>query len=60
MQISNPVEITYLLLAFMFLGGILLGSFLRTCHMHRYTTVVGGAIGMLLGFALIESLPLLL
>lgn len=60
MQISNPVEITYMMLAFMFLGGILVGALLRTCHMHRYTTMVGGAVGLLLGFALIETLPMIM
>lgn len=59
MQISNPVEITYVMLAFMFLGGILVGSLLRTCHLRRYTTVLGGIVGLMLGLALIVGLPML-
>lgn len=60
MQISNPVEITYVMLAFMFLGGILVGALLRTCHLRHHATVLGGVVGLALGYALIKVLPMLL
>ena len=59
MVIDNDFEITYLLLVFALLGVILLGNLLSVLHLHtRHPTLICAALGALLGFALIEAVPL--
>lgn len=59
MIINSHFEIGYLLAAFAMLGVILIGSLLSTLHLNRWhPKLVSAAIGVLLGFALIEAVPL--
>jgi hypothetical protein len=60
MIISNDFEIGYLLIAFALLGIILIGTLLDALHMQRlHPRLIGAAVGALVGFALIEVVPLL-
>ncbi|HEX7934104.1 MAG TPA: hypothetical protein VF573_13670 [Paraburkholderia sp.] len=60
MIIGNDFEIGYLLIAFALLGIILIGTLLDTLHMQRlHPRLIGAAVGALVGFALIEAVPLL-
>ena len=59
MIISSDFEIGYLLTAFALLGLILVGSLLTALHLNRWhPKLVSATIGLLLGFALIEAVPL--
>lgn len=59
MVINNDFEIGYLLIAFALLGTILLGDLLGTLRLQRWhPKLVGAAVGALLGFALIEAVPM--
>ncbi|OLL32215.1 hypothetical protein BTH42_07110 [Burkholderia sp. SRS-W-2-2016] len=59
MVINNDLEISYLLLAFALLGIILIGGLLDRMHMQKWhPRLVGATVGMLVGFALIEAVPL--
>jgi hypothetical protein len=59
MIISSDFEIGYLLAAFAMLGVILVGSLLTALHLNRWhPKLVSATIGVLLGFALIEAVPL--
>jgi hypothetical protein len=59
MTVTSDVEIGYLLVAFALLGVILIGGLLTVLHLDRWhPRLVGAAIGALLGFALIEAVPM--
>ena len=59
MVIGNDFEIGFLLLAFALLGIILIGALLDTLKLQRlHPRLIGATVGALLGFALIEAVPL--
>lgn len=59
MVIANDFEISYLLVAFALLGVILIGGLLDTLHLRNlHPRLLGATLGALLGFALIEAVPL--
>lgn len=59
MVIDNDFEISYLLIAFALLGIILIGSLFDTMQLQKlHPRLVGATLGVLLGFALIEAVPL--
>lgn len=59
MVINNDFEISYLLVAFALLGIILIGGLLESLHLEKlHPRLVGATLGALLGFALIEAIPL--
>jgi hypothetical protein len=60
MLINSGFEITYVLVAFALLGAILIGALITALHLERWhPRLVGAAIGALLGFVLVETLPML-
>ena len=60
MLINSGFEITYILVAFALLGAILIGALITALHLERWhPRLVGAAIGALLGFDLVETLPML-
>lgn len=60
MVINSGFEIGYLLIAFALLGVILIGALLSVLHIDRWhPKLIGAVIGTLLGFALIEAVPVL-
>ncbi|WP_168788110.1 hypothetical protein [Paraburkholderia aromaticivorans] len=59
MVINNDFEISYLVVAFALLGIILIGSLLDTLQLQKlHPQLIGATLGALLGFALIEAVPL--
>ncbi|CAB3715224.1 hypothetical protein [Paraburkholderia rhynchosiae] len=59
MIIGNDFEIGFLLLAFALLGIILIGTLLDTLQLQRlHPRLIGATVGALVGFALIEAVPL--
>ncbi|WP_027802211.1 hypothetical protein [Paraburkholderia dilworthii] len=59
MVIGNDFEIGFLLLAFALLGIILIGTLLDTLKLQKlHPRLIGATVGALLGFALIEAVPL--
>jgi hypothetical protein len=58
MVINNDFEISYLLIAFALLGTILVGDLLSTRLQRWHPKLLGAAVGALLGFALIEAVPI--
>jgi hypothetical protein len=59
MVIADDFEISYLLVAFALLGVILIGSLLDTLHLQKlHPRLVGATLGALLGFALVDAVPL--
>jgi hypothetical protein len=60
MIIGNDFEIGFLLVIFALLGIILIGALLDTLHLQRlHPRLIGAMIGVLVGFALIEAVPML-
>jgi hypothetical protein len=60
MIIGSPFERAFLVLVFTLLGVVLIGNLLGALHLQRlHPNVIGAAVGALVGFALIEALPLL-
>ena len=60
MVIDNDFEIAYLLVAFALLGAILVGALIRAIHLEKWhPRLLGALVGLLLGAALIEAVPLL-
>ncbi|WP_233872946.1 hypothetical protein [Paraburkholderia adhaesiva] len=60
MLINSGFEITYVLVAFALLGAILIGALFTAMHLERlHPRLVGAALGALLGFVLIETLPMM-
>lgn len=60
MIIGNDFEIGFLLVIFALLGIILIGTLLDTLHLQRlHPRLIGAAVGVLVGFALIEAVPML-
>ncbi|BCF95340.1 hypothetical protein [Paraburkholderia sp. PGU16] len=60
MIIGNDFEIGFLLVIFALLGIILIGTVLDTLHLQRlHPRLIGAAVGVLVGFALIEAVPML-
>ncbi|MFC5427381.1 hypothetical protein ACFPTO_00920 [Paraburkholderia denitrificans] len=60
MLITSGFEITYLLVAFALLGAILIGTLITALHLERWhPRLIGAAIGVLLGYVLIEALPMM-
>jgi hypothetical protein len=60
MLINSGFEITYVLVAFALLGAILVGALITALHLERWhPRLVGAAVGALLGFVLIETMPML-
>ncbi|MCP3723699.1 hypothetical protein M3I53_11225 [Paraburkholderia sp. CNPSo 3272] len=59
MNINGSFEISFVLMAFMALGAVLIGGLLALMHMrHRYhPNLIGALIGALLCFLLLEALP---
>jgi hypothetical protein len=59
MVIGNDYEIGFLVVAFALLGIILIGTLLDTLHLQRlHPRLIGATVGALVGFALIEAVPL--
>jgi hypothetical protein len=59
MVIGNDFEIGFLLLVFALLGIILIGAAQETLHLQRLNPrLIGATVGALVGFALIEAVPL--
>ncbi|AXF18967.1 hypothetical protein PQQ88_31010 [Paraburkholderia caledonica] len=59
MIIGNDFEIGFLLVAFALLGIILIGTLLDTLHLQKlHPRLIGATVGALVGFALIEAVPL--
>jgi hypothetical protein len=59
MVIDNDFEISYLLIAFVLLGTILIGDLLNMLQLQRWhPKLVGAAVGAVLGFVLIEAVPM--
>ena len=59
MIIGNDFEIGFLLVAFALLGIILIGALLDALHLQRlHPRLIGATVGALVGFALIEAVPL--
>lgn len=57
--INNDFEIGYLLVAFALLGIILISNLFSLLHLDRWhPRLVGAAVGALLGFVLIEAVPM--
>lgn len=60
MAINNDFEIAYLLVAFALLGAILLGALISALHLDKWhPRLLGAVVGALVGFALIEAVPML-
>ncbi|MBN3821334.1 hypothetical protein G3N57_34590 [Paraburkholderia sp. Se-20369] len=61
MQITQPIELSYVILAFAAVGAIVIGGLLAAMHLkHKYhPNLIGALIGALLCFLLIEALPAL-
>lgn len=60
MVINSSFEIGFLLFIFAMLGVILLGALLTALHLDRWhPKMISALVGALLGFALIEAIPLL-
>ena len=60
MVIDNDFEIAYLLVAFALLGSILVGALVSAINLDKWhPRIVGALVGLLLGVALIEAVPLL-
>ncbi|MGT2477605.1 hypothetical protein [Paraburkholderia terrae] len=60
MIIGNDFEIGFLLVIFALLGIILIGTLLDTLHLQRlHPRLIGAAVGVLVGFAVIEAVPML-
>ena len=59
MFIDGTLEISFVLMAFVALGAILIGGLLASMHMrHQYhPNLIGALIGALLCFLLLEALP---
>jgi hypothetical protein len=59
MVIDNDFEIGYLLIAFALLGAILVGTLLNSLQLQRWhPKLLGATVGALLGFVLIETVPM--
>ncbi|BCZ84882.1 hypothetical protein [Paraburkholderia terrae] len=59
MVISNHFELGFQLATFALLGIVLIGTLLDRLHLQRlHPRLIGAAIGALIGFALIEAVPL--
>ncbi|SEB23374.1 hypothetical protein [Paraburkholderia sartisoli] len=59
MIINNDFEIGYLLVAFALLGIILTCSLFSVLHLDRWhPRLIGATLGALLGFVLIEAVPM--
>lgn len=59
MVINSDFEISYLLIAFALLGAILVGNLLDMLQLQRWhPKLLGATAGALLGFALIEAMPM--
>lgn len=59
MIINNDFEFGYLLIAFTFLGVILIGSLLAVLHLDSWhPKLIGAVAGALIGVALIEAVPM--
>ncbi|TCG03174.1 hypothetical protein BZM27_50500 [Paraburkholderia steynii] len=59
MIIGNDFEIGFLLVIFALLGLILIGALLDTLHLQRlHPRFIGATIGVLVGCALIEAVPM--
>ncbi|SDC26237.1 hypothetical protein [Paraburkholderia lycopersici] len=59
MIVNGTFEISFVLMAFVALGAVLIGGLLASMHMrHRYhPNLIGALIGALLCFLLLEALP---
>ncbi|CAM2179708.1 Zinc transporter, ZIP family [Paraburkholderia sacchari] len=59
MIINGTFEISFVLMAFMALGAILIGGLLASMHLrHQYhPNLIGALIGALFCFLLLEALP---
>ncbi|WP_321969104.1 hypothetical protein [Paraburkholderia tropica] len=59
MVIDSDFEISYVVLTFALLGAILIGTVLDTLQLQKlHPRLVGATLGALVGFALIEAVPL--
>ncbi|BCZ85312.1 hypothetical protein PTKU64_89870 [Paraburkholderia terrae] len=60
MIIGNDFEFGFLLVIFALLGIILVGTLLDTLHLQKlHPRLIGATIGVLVGFAIIEAVPML-
>jgi hypothetical protein len=59
MFINRTFELSFLLMAFVALGAVLIGGLLASMHLrHRYhPNLIGALIGALFCFLLLEALP---
>jgi hypothetical protein len=60
MVIVNDFEIAYLLVVFALLGAVVVGALISAIHLDKWhPRLVGALVGLLLGAAVIEAVPLL-
>jgi hypothetical protein len=60
MLITSDFEMGYLIVVFALLGVIFIGALLAAVNLDRWhPKLIGAAIGALLGFVLIEAVPLI-
>jgi hypothetical protein len=60
MLINSDFEMGYLIVVCALLGVIFIGALLAAVHLDRWhPKLIGAAIGALLGFVLIEAVPLI-
>lgn len=60
MFVGIDFENGFLLVIFALLGIVLVGALLDACHLQRlHPRLIGATIGVLVGFALIEAVPML-
>jgi hypothetical protein len=56
--IYDDVEVGYIEVICALLGTIMIGGLLSAWHLRWHPKLIGAALGALLGFALIEAVPL--
>lgn len=60
MIVNSDLEFSFMIISFALLGAILTGSLLTSKSLKRWhPRLLGATVGALLGFALIEAVPML-
>ena len=62
MVLNNTFEVSYVMLAFVALGAIVIGALVTLMHVKRryHPNLIGALVGALLCFLLLEALPAIL